>query len=82
MGRPVITSAESLKRVMTEQPTGLIVIEAGHFGSYNFVPPETARFIEENAQPIALPESTGIKAYRWGGSTKRISDHVSPKPES
>ena len=82
MGRPVITTAESLKRVMTEQPTGLIVIEAGHFGSYNFVPPETARFIEENAQPIALPESTGIKAYRWGGSTKLISDHVSPKPES
>lgn len=82
MGRPVITTAESLKRVMAEQPTGLIVIEEGHFSSYNFVPPETAMFIEANTLPIPLPESTGIKAYRWGGPVKPISDLVSPDSES
>lgn len=82
MGRPVITTAESLKRVMAEQPTGLIVIEINHLGSYNFVPPETAEFIQTNTQPIALPQSTGIKAYRWGGITQPILDLTSSDPES
>lgn len=66
--RPVITTAESVQRLMSEHPQGLIVIEADNFGARWFVPTETALYIEENTQRIELDENTGILAFRWGGS--------------
>jgi 4-amino-4-deoxy-L-arabinose transferase-like glycosyltransferase len=66
MGRPVITTAASLKQVMAEHPKGLIVVIAGHLGSRSYVPAETATYIREHTQPIELEDRTGIKAFRWG----------------
>jgi 4-amino-4-deoxy-L-arabinose transferase-like glycosyltransferase len=78
MGRPVITSADSLKRVMSEHPAGLIVIEAGHLGSRFYVPAETALYIQEHLQPIDLADTPGVKAFRWGPVGKTLSGAESP----
>ncbi len=81
MGRPVITTADSLKQVMAEHPTGLIVVIAGHLGSRSYVPPETAKYIREHTQPIELEYGTGIKAFRWGdegGHYQNSSGAASP----
>lgn len=64
--RPVVTTAESVQRLMREHPRGLIVIEADNFGARWFVPTETARYIEENTKRVELDEATGILAFRWG----------------
>lgn len=66
--RPVITSVESVQRVMREHPQGLFVIEADNFGARWFVPRETALYIEANTQRVDLDEATGILAFSWGGS--------------
>lgn len=79
LNRPIIYSADALRQVMAEHPTGLIVIESLHFGAGYFVPRETAEFILAHAQPIELPEGTGIKAYRWGPvDDQQLSDHTTP----
>lgn len=73
IGRPVITTAESVQQLMREHPQGLIVIEAAQFGARWFVPTETALFIETHVQPIELPDATGIKAFRWGSGERVLS---------
>lgn len=65
LNRPIIYSADAVRKVMAEHPTGLIVIETAHFGAGYFVPRATAEFIQANTQPIELPEGVGIKAFRW-----------------
>jgi len=66
MGRPVITRSDSLKRVMKEHPSGLIVIESAHWRVPRFVPDEVSQFILDHAQPIDLPGNTGVMAFTWG----------------
>jgi len=66
MGRPVITTPESVQRMMDEHPAGLIVVTASHFGTRVFVPRDTALYIEAHTQPIELPQGAGVKAFRWG----------------
>jgi len=81
MGRPVITTADSLKRVMAEHPTGLIVVETGHLGSRAFIPPETATYIREHTQPIELPDNIGVSAFRWGPAERVLSDTDKQSPQ-
>lgn len=78
MGRPVITTADSLKQVMSEHPAGLIVMEAGHFGSRFYVPAETALYIKNHTQPIELADTPRIKAFRWGPIEQGLSSPQSP----
>ena len=66
MGKPVITTAESLQQVMADHPAGLIVLESSHFGDPYFVPTQTALFIQAHTQPIDLPETLGVMAFQWG----------------
>ncbi len=73
MGRPVITTAESLRQVMAEHPAGLIVVETGHLGSRSYVPPEAAIYIQEHTQPIELPQAAGVTAFRWGPTEQGLS---------
>ncbi len=77
-GRPVITTAESVQRLIQEHPSGLIVIEADHFGARWFVPTETALYIQNHTQPIELPQATGVKAFRWGPVGQTLSDPETP----
>ncbi len=72
-GKPVITTAQSIQRLIHEHPQGLIVIEANNFGARWFVPTDTALFIEAHTQPIELPDATGIKAFRWGQAEPVLS---------
>ncbi len=73
-GRPVITTAESLRRVMDEHPRGLIVIDTYHFGARYFVPKETALYIQAHTQPIEIEEDVGLKAFTWGLERPLLSD--------
>ncbi len=66
LNRPVIYSAQAMEQVMAEHPAGLIVVDAGHLGKKFFIPPETALYIETHTQPIDIPDSTRVKAFRWG----------------
>jgi len=74
MGRPVVTTRESVQRLMDEHPKGLIVVETKHFGARNFVPGETALFIQSHTQPIELQAATGVKAFAWGLEEPLLSD--------
>jgi hypothetical protein len=66
MGGPVVTTPESIERLMKENPKGLIVTDAGHFGARWYIPRETAIYIETHTQPIELSETLRVKAFRWG----------------
>lgn len=73
-GRPVVTTPESIQRVMDEHPSGLIVMDRYHFGARYYVPADTAEFIQTHTQPIEIDESTRIMAYTWGLDDPLLSD--------
>lgn len=79
LNRPIIYSADALRRVMGEHPEGLLVIETDHFGAGYFVPREAAEFIEANTLPIELPEGVGIKAFCWGFAHNKQLSGQSPR---
>jgi len=72
-GRPVITTAESVQRLMEEHANGLIVVESAHFGARWYVPRETALYIESHTQPIELPPESGVRAFRWTTHAEPVS---------
>lgn len=73
MGRPVITTPQSVQRLLDEHPSGLIVVDTVQFGSSVFVPRDTALFIETHTQPIELPLEWGVRAFRWDPKAPPVS---------
>jgi hypothetical protein len=66
VGRPLISTAQSLQQVMQQAHSGLIVIETDHWAKPYFVPRATTDFIEQNAQPAPLDSRWGLLAFTWG----------------
>jgi len=64
-GRPIISTAKSLKRVMACYPTGLIIAEDYHWLHEVYVTEAIAFLITSQAERIELAENAGIRAYRW-----------------
>jgi hypothetical protein len=63
--RPVIASAQSLQAVISENKSGIVVIEQVHWRRRAFVPDATADFIEEHMQSVDVPEQWRLIVFRW-----------------
>jgi 4-amino-4-deoxy-L-arabinose transferase-like glycosyltransferase len=66
--RPVISTPESLARVMECHATGLVLIEPFGWRSPAGVPGETADFIEQRLRAVPLPLEWRIMAFTWSES--------------
>jgi hypothetical protein len=73
-GRPVISTRESLERVLDCYPTGLIVGPAPHWGRPELITNELAALIAAHAQPLPLPPRSQLRAYVWERPA------ISPRP--
>lgn len=65
-GRPVISTAASLRRVLGCYPSGLIVGSEEDWGKAHLVDAELAAIITATARRVALPPRSGVYAYAWG----------------
>ncbi|MEM8737031.1 MAG: hypothetical protein AAGG38_00940 [Planctomycetota bacterium] len=65
---PVISSAESLAKVIAEQPSGLIVVERDLWRQPAGVPVATADFIEARTQRLAVERDWRLEVFRWPGT--------------
>ncbi|MDQ3604931.1 MAG: hypothetical protein M3418_01880, partial [Gemmatimonadota bacterium] len=63
--RPVISTPESLQRVIDCFPSGLVVVERGQWRRPWGVLPAAADLLEQHTTTIALPESSRLRAFRW-----------------
>jgi len=64
-GRPIISTAKSLKRVMACYATGLVIAEELHWLNDIYVTEVVAFLITSQMERIDLAEKAGIRAYRW-----------------
>jgi hypothetical protein len=60
-----ISSAESARTLIECAPSGVVLIEEGHFGTPWSVPPATASFLEGTLERIPLPDEWHMRAFRW-----------------
>ncbi len=72
VGRPLVSTPESIALIVGCYRTGLLVSEEHVWGWRWAVPRATAEFIEQNLQPVELPSDTGILAFRW--ETSEVED--------
>lgn len=73
-GRPSISRPESLRRLMDDHATGLVILEPWQWDHECCVTPETSALIRTAMEPIPLDPDWRVMAFRWGSST-------SPEPE-
>jgi hypothetical protein len=64
-GRPAISQRASLRRLMRQHETGLILADIRRWRKSWGVPKDTAEFIETHMQRVALPQESGVLAFRW-----------------
>ena len=64
-GRPVISTADSLRLVMACYPDGLILAQASHIRLNAAITSPVADVIEAETAPIPLPPETRIVAFHW-----------------
>ena len=65
-GRPVVTEPASLRLIVDCYPSGLIVVEVGHWRDPSAVSDKLADAIEAATTPITeIPPESQLKAFRW-----------------
>lgn len=64
-GRPVISTQESLARVLACYASGVILGPKASWGSPTLLDPELVRLIEASTRPIELPGKAHIFAVEW-----------------
>ena len=64
-GRPVITTRDSLERILACYPKGIIVGPSAHWGRPELINNELAASITAHAQPLPLPPKSQLRAYIW-----------------
>jgi predicted membrane-bound mannosyltransferase len=65
LGKPVVSTAESLDVLRACFPTGLIVSERGQWRTPWSIQPAVADYIESTLEPVKLPVSSRLLAFRW-----------------
>jgi 4-amino-4-deoxy-L-arabinose transferase-like glycosyltransferase len=65
VGRPVISSVDSLRRIVKENKSGLIVIETGHWRDPRFVPVPISEYIESTLRRLESDGDGSVIAYYW-----------------
>lgn len=64
-GRPVVSTRESVERILACYPSGVILGPATSWDNPKLIDAEIARLIQERARPIPLPPRTHLFAYAW-----------------
>jgi 4-amino-4-deoxy-L-arabinose transferase-like glycosyltransferase len=64
-GRPVISSAESVRRVVSCHASGLIVVRAASWLNQATIPAETRGVIEAITERVEIPDKWGLRIYKW-----------------
>lgn len=64
-GRPVISTRESLERILACYPTGIIVGPSAHWGRPELINNDLAPLIAAQAQLLPLPSKSRLRAYVW-----------------
>lgn len=65
VGRPLVSTPESIALIVSCYTTGLLVAEEHVWGWRWGVPRATVAFIEQNLRAVEMPDDTGILAFRW-----------------
>ena len=73
-GRPVISTRESLERVLACYPSGIILGPTASWGSPTLLGPELVQLIESQTRPIELPAKTRLSAVEWQHSAGAVAD--------
>jgi hypothetical protein len=70
-GRPAISTPESLRRVMSCYPSGIVLTEKYHINRAILIPEETTAFLAANTTQVPLPPDSWVLAFRWHHSVPR-----------
>ncbi len=73
-GLRLISRPESLARIFSCHPRGLLVAQTGFLAADWFVPPETRASLLAHTEAVALPEAFGVTARRWNDDTPTRED--------
>jgi Dolichyl-phosphate-mannose-protein mannosyltransferase len=68
-GRPLISSPESLRRIMECHRSGLVILERNHFSVEWHVPRPTTDYLVTHAQEVSVPEPWRLRVFRWQHAT-------------
>jgi hypothetical protein len=64
-GRPIVSTPESVDRIMNCFPDGVIVTDDFRWRSPAYLDDATANLIVQRTEPIPLPSQTRILAFHW-----------------
>jgi hypothetical protein len=64
-GIPTVSSPTSVRRLVECYPSGLVVVDKGHWRKRFAVPDSTADVLQRLTSPVALPDGTGLVAVTW-----------------
>jgi hypothetical protein len=64
-GRPMVSTAQSLGRIMVCYPTGLVLVEKAHWRKRWAVTEEAATFLIQHADSLPLPRAWRMIGFRW-----------------
>lgn len=83
-GRPVVSTAQSLERIVGCYPSGLVLVEKYHWRKPWAVTPDAANFLIQHTDSLALPPSWRMLAFRWqrggGGADCPPPSEAAPSP--
>ena len=69
-----MSTPESIDRIMSCFPDGLIVTDDFRWRSPAYIDDATANLIVQRAEPIALPSGTRILAFHWANGETHPSE--------
>jgi Dolichyl-phosphate-mannose-protein mannosyltransferase len=72
-GRPIVSTPESVDRIITCFPEGLILVDSYRWRDSAHVDDATADLIVRRTEPIALPSRMRILAFHWADGETRTS---------
>lgn len=78
VARPIISTPESLERVVACYPSGLVIVESYHWRSSWAVQPAAADYLIQHTEPVPLPEQWHLLAFRWRNSAALPPDRCLP----
>lgn len=73
-GRPVVSTPESVNRIMNCYAEGLIVVDEFRWRRPAYLDDATADLIVQRTDPIPLPSRMRILAFRWANGDTRTSE--------
>jgi hypothetical protein len=78
-GRPVVSTAQSLERIVGCYPSGLVLVEKYHWRKPWAVTADAANFLIQHTDSLPLPPSWRMLAFRWRrGGGDRAADCPPP----